>query len=69
MPPYGYLLEVHVVVLLRAIVLFKFGSVNTRASADFMDTAGLYVVGMVFFFAVLILILSISMRVTSSLEY
>ena len=69
MPPYGYLLEVHVVVLLRAIVLFKFGSVNTRASADFMDTAGLYVVGMLFFFAVLILILSTSVSITSSIEY
>ena len=69
MPPCGYLFEVHVVVLLRAIILTKFGSVNTRASADFMDTAGLYVVGMLFFFAVLILILSISMSITSSLEY
>ena len=34
MPPCGYLFEVHVVVLLRAIILTKFGSVNTRASAD-----------------------------------
>ena len=52
MPPYGYLLELHVVVVLRTIILFHYGSVNTRASASFMDTAGLYVILCLIFFSV-----------------
>ena len=51
MPPYGYLLELHVVVVLRTIILFHYGSVNTRASASFMDTAGLYVILCLIFFS------------------
>lgn len=52
MPPYGYLLELHVVVALRTYILFHYGSVNTRAASSFMDTAGLYVVIFLIFFAV-----------------
>lgn len=33
--------QVHLAVAIRAAVLAKFGSVNTRASADIMDTAGM----------------------------
>ena len=39
MPPYGFLLMIHLAVAIRVTVVAKFGSVNTRTSADIMESA------------------------------
>ena len=51
MPPYGFLLMIHLAVAIRVMVVARFGSVNTRSSADIMDSAGMYVILVLFFFA------------------
>ena len=52
MPPLSFLLQVHLTILTRIVMVVLYGSINSKASVDVQDTFGLYIAMLMLFFAV-----------------
>ena len=52
MPPLSFLLQVHLTIFTRIVMVGLYGSINSKASVDVQDSFGLYIAMLMLFFAV-----------------